>query len=165
MSGPQANASFVGISKKLGIKPIYLVALVIAGAGALYSAASKINRPTPLATSQPSNIRDPEAIVSVAQVAGGYASNELNADNLLKNKWIEMDGYVDRVALDVRNVPQIIFSSGVNGFVVAEMKQPVQSAVAGLEPGMHVSVRCYMRGKVVGMPFLQDCILAKIWGE
>lgn len=167
---PAAPSSFSGrIPSEVRRLPPRTVKIAGVGAVAIMGVfiwslvgTSQGNEPGPPPATAPGNAADQLRMKPVATtfaasaLASLYMENEVRADQMVRGKWIGVEGRVGAVQKDIEDRAQIIFAGGP----VARLRSEEEARAAALPAGITVEVHCEMRGMTLGTPFLDECVFA-----
>ncbi|HAV4812189.1 TPA: hypothetical protein JIU58_18795, partial [Acinetobacter baumannii] len=97
---------------------------------------------------------------TATRIINTYANNEVKADTIYKDQYIEVTGKVDSIDSDISNNAVIwlssnneyefrkIMANGDNNFI--------QNAIH-LDSGQLIKLQCVGDGEIVGNPILREC--------
>ncbi len=122
-----------------------------------------INEGTPI-FSNDENIVIPR-VISANTIQLEYEKNEINADNLFKNKLLLVSGKVINISKSSSNEPYLSLSGGTNPYMTpsARMKKDYIDWAANLSKGTEVQMICEINNFVIGSVKLHNCIPFYSW--
>ena len=105
------------------------------------------------------------SVVSANVIQLEYEKNEINADNLFKNKLLLVSGKVINISKNSSNEPSLSLSGGSNPYMTpsARMKKEYIDWAANLSKGTEVKMICKINDFVIGSVKLHNCIPFYSW--
>ena len=94
-----------------------------------------------------------------------YEKNEINADNLFKNKLLLVSGKVRNISKNSSNEPILLLFGGSNPYMTprARMKKDYIDWAADLSKGTEVQMICEINNFIIGSVNLHNCIPFYSW--
>lgn len=114
-----------------------------------------------VALSSPTNKNIIPTITTTAtEMINTYKNNEVKADRIFKNNYIEIKGRVSSIDSDITDSAVIRLSSKNNyefTTVMASGDKDFQEKAIDLDKGQTVTLQCIGGGEIVGNPILNNC--------
>ncbi|MDZ7817266.1 MAG: zinc-ribbon domain-containing protein [Aliarcobacter sp.] len=122
-----------------------------------------INEGTPI-FSNDENIVIP-SMVSANTIQLEYEKNEINADNLFKNKLLLVSGKVRNISKNSSNEPILLLFGGSNPYMTprARMKKDYIDLAVDLSKGTEIKMICEVNNFIMGSVNLHNCIPFYSW--
>ena len=104
-------------------------------------------------------------MVSANTIQLEYEKNEINADNLFKNKLLLVSGKVINISKNSSNEPSLSLSGGSNPYMTpdAKMKKEYIDWASNLSKGTEVQMICKINHFIMGSIKLHNCIPFDSW--
>ena len=104
-------------------------------------------------------------VVSANVIQLEYEKNEINADNLFKNKVLLVSGKVINISKNSSNEPSLSLSGGSNPYMTpsAKMKKEYIDWASNLSKGTEVQMICKINHFIMGSIKLHNCIPFDRW--
>ena len=104
-------------------------------------------------------------VVSANVIQLEYEKNEINADNLFKNKLLLVSGKVINISKSSSNEPSLSLSGGSNPYMTpdAKMKKEYIDWASNLSKGTEVQMICKINHFIMGSIKLHNCIPFDSW--
>lgn len=104
-------------------------------------------------------------MVSANTIQLEYEKNEINADNLFKNKLLLVSGKVINISKNSSNEPSLSLSGGSNPYMTpdAKMKKDYIDWASNLSKGTEVQMICKINHFIMGSIKLHNCIPFDSW--
>ena len=104
-------------------------------------------------------------VVSANTIQLEYEKNEINADNLFKNKLLLVSGKVINISKNSSNEPSLSLSGGSNPYMTpdAKMKKEYIDWASNLSKGTEVQMICKINHFIMGSIKLHNCIPFDSW--
>ena len=104
-------------------------------------------------------------VVSANVIQLEYEKNEINADNLFKNKVLLVSGKVINISKNSSNEPSLSLSGGSNPYMTpsARMKKEYIDWASNLSKGTEVQMICKINHFIMGSIKLHNCIPFDSW--
>lgn len=104
-------------------------------------------------------------VVSANTIQLEYEKNEINADNLFKNKLLLVSGKVINISKSSSNEPSLSLSGGSNPYMTpdAKMKKEYIDWASNLSKGTEVQMICKINHFIMGSIKLHNCIPFDSW--
>ena len=104
-------------------------------------------------------------VVSANVIQLEYEKNEINADNLFKNKVLLVSGKVINISKNSSNEPSLSLSGGSNPYMTpsAKMKKEYIDWASNLSKGTEVQMICKINHFIMGSIKLHNCIPFDSW--
>lgn len=97
---------------------------------------------------------------TATQMINTYKNNEVKADRIFKNNYIEIKGKVSSIDSDISD-EAVIHLSSKNEYefstVIAKGDKNFQEKAINLDKGQIVTLKCIGGGEVIGSPVLNEC--------
>lgn len=104
-------------------------------------------------------------VISANTIQLEYEKNEINADNLFKNKVLLVSGKVINISKNSSNEPSLSLSGGSNPYMTpsAKMKKEYIDWASNLSKGTEVQMICKINHFIMGSIKLHNCIPFDSW--
>ena len=104
-------------------------------------------------------------VVSANVIQLEYEKNEINADNLFKNKVLLVSGKVINISKNSSNEPSLSLLGGSNPYMTpsAKMKKEYIDWASNLSKGTEVQMICKINDFIIGSVKLHNCIPFDSW--
>lgn len=104
-------------------------------------------------------------VVSANVIQLEYEKNEINADNLFKNKLLLVSGKVINISKNSSNEPSLSLSGGSNPYMTpdAKMKKEYIDWASNLSKGTEIQMICKINHFIMGSIKLHNCIPFDSW--
>ncbi len=104
-------------------------------------------------------------MVSANTIQLEYEKNEINADNLFKNKLLLVSGKVINISKNSSNEPSLSLSGGSNPYMTpdAKMKKEYIDWASNISKGTEVQMICKINHFIMGSIKLHNCIPFDSW--
>ena len=104
-------------------------------------------------------------VISANTIQLEYEKNEINADNLFKNKLLLVSGKVINISKNSSNEPSLSLSGGSNPYMTpdAKMKKEYIDWASNLSKGTEVQMICKINHFIMGSIKLHNCIPFDSW--
>lgn len=104
-------------------------------------------------------------MISANTIQLEYEKNEINADNLFKNKLLLVSGKVINISKNSSNEPSLSLSGGSNPYMTpdAKMKKEYIDWASNLSKGTEVQMICKINHFIMGSIKLHNCIPFDSW--
>ena len=104
-------------------------------------------------------------VISANTIQLEYEKNEINADNLFKNKLLLVSGKVINISKNSSNEPSLSLSGGSNPYMTpdAKMKKEYIDWASNLSKGTEVQMICKINHFIMGSVKLHNCIPFDSW--
>ena len=104
-------------------------------------------------------------VISANTIQLEYEKNEINADNLFKNKVLLVSGKVINISKNSSNEPSLSLSGGSNPYMTpsARMKKEYIDWASNLSKGTEVQMICKINHFIMGSIKLHNCIPFDSW--
>ena len=104
-------------------------------------------------------------VISANTIQLEYEKNEINADNLFKNKLLLVSGKVINISKNSSNEPSLSLSGGSNPYMTpdAKMKKEYIDWASNISKGTEVQMICKINHFIMGSIKLHNCIPFDSW--
>ena len=138
-----------------------LILLAIGIVGSAMGGGTTSTTTSPSTTKKAEEVKKEEVItISAQELYTKYEANEIQADDLYKNKLLEVSGSVDSIGKDILDNPYVTLKTdAMLGNIQCMLADSEKAKASGLSKGQSISITGRNTGKTILSVLLRDCKL------